>query len=224
MNRILDVAIGRFVQKTDEEKEEIRKVLISFRSLYAFLSQIIPFQDSDLEKLYTYIRFLLTKLPQREQSPIYDIEGEVALQYYRLQKISEGSIALTKGKGGSVDGPVEVGTEEAEAVKEELSKIIEILNEKFKTDFTPADELFIESVREDAMRDQQVREAAAANTIDNFSFIFKKRIEDLFVDRMEQNEAIAARFLNDEEFQKVVYAFLLKQVYERVRKEMGVMA
>ena len=64
MNRILDVAIGRFVQKTDEEKEEIRKILISFRSLYAFLSQIIPFQDSDLEKLYTYIRFLLTKLPQ----------------------------------------------------------------------------------------------------------------------------------------------------------------
>ncbi len=166
----------------------------------------------------------MTKLPKREQSPIYDIEGDVALQYYRLQKISEGSIALAKGKGGSVDGPVEVGTEEAEAVKEELSKIIEILNEKFKTDFTPADELFIESVREDAMRDQQVREAAAANTIDNFSFIFKKRIEDLFVDRMEQNEAIAARFLNDEEFQKVVYAFLLKQVYEKVRKEMGVMA
>ena len=224
MNRILDVAIDRFVQKNDEEKEEIRKVLISFRSLYAFLSQIIPFQDSDLEKLYTYIRFLLTKLPKREQSPIYDIEGDVALQYYRLQKISEGSIALTKGKGGSVDGPVEVGTEEAEAVKEELSKIIEILNERFKTDFTPADELFIESVREDAMRDQQVREAAAANTIDNFSFIFKKRIEDLFVDRMEQNEAIAARFLNDEEFQKVVYAFLLRQVYEKVRKEMGVVA
>jgi type I restriction enzyme R subunit len=163
-------------------------------------------------------------LPKREQSPIYDIEGEVALRYYRLQKISEGSISLVKGKGGTIDGPVAVGTEEAEAVKEELSKIIEILNERFKTDFTPADELFIDSVREDAVQDQQVREAAAANTMDNFSFIFKKRVEDLFVDRMEQNEAIAARFLNDPEFQKVVYAFLLKQVYEKIRKEMGVVA
>ena len=77
---------------------------------------------------------------------------------------------------------------------------------------------------EDAVRDQQVRDAAAANTVDNFQYVFEKRIDDLFVDRMEQNENITSKFLNEPEFKKVIMAFLIKQVYERVRKEMGVVA
>jgi type I restriction enzyme, R subunit len=83
---------------------------------------------------------------------------------------------------------------------------------------------FIDSVREDAVRDQQVRDAAVANTIDNFEYVFDKRVDDLFVDRMEQNENITSKFLNDPEFKKVITAFLIRQVYERVRKEMGVVA
>lgn len=77
-------------------------------------------------------------------------------------------------------------------------------------------------LREDAVRDQQVRDAAVANTIDNFQYIFDKRVDDLFVDRMEQNESITSKFLNDLEFKKVITSFLIKQVYEKVRKEMGV--
>ena len=224
MNSVLDLAVKRFILKTEDEKEDFRSLLISFKNLYAFLSQILPFQDSDLEKLYTYLRFLHTKFPKREQSKIFDIEGDVALKYYRLQKISEGSIKLQRGKEGSVDGPSEVGTAKDDKTEVELSKIIEVLNEKFKTDFTPADELFIDSVREDAVRDQQVRDAAVANTIDNFQYIFDKRVDGLFVDRMEQNENITSKFLNDPEFKKVITSFLIKQVYERVRKEMGVVA
>ena len=51
-----------------------------------------------------------------------------------------------------------------------------------------------------------------------------KRVDDLFVDRMEQNENITSKFLNDPEFKKIITSFLIRQVYERVRKEMGVVA
>jgi type I restriction enzyme R subunit len=220
MNRIVDVAVGRYRTKSDDEKEEFRSTLIAFRNLYAFLAQIIPFYDSDLEKLYSYLRALQLKLPKRDQSSIVDLEGDVALKYYRLQLISEGSISLAK-EATPIFGPGSVGTGKTQSPEEELSKIIEILNEKFKTDFTPADELFLDSVTEDAVRDQQVRAAAAVNTIDNFEYVFAKRVDDLFVDRMEQNETITARFLNDPDFKKVVSAFLVKQVYERIRGELG---
>ena len=62
--------------------------------MYGFLSQVIPYQDSDLEKLYTYLRFLLTKLPRRESELSQHLEDEIELQYYRLQKISEGQIVI----------------------------------------------------------------------------------------------------------------------------------
>lgn len=222
MNRILDLAVSRFGTKSEDDQEEFRSSLVSFKNLYAFLAQIIPFYDSDLERLYTYLRFLLTKLPRREQGSIFDIEGEVALKYYRLQLISEGSISLLKNKAESIDGPGEVGTGKGESPEEELSKIIEILNEKFKTDFTPADELFLDSVAEEAVHDTKVRDAAAVNTIDGFGFVFDERIKDIFLERLEQNESFTDRFMNDEDFKKVVSVFLMKQIYERIRAEMGI--
>ena len=37
--------------------------MTAYRNLYAFLSQIMPYQDSELEKLYAFVRNLLAKLP-----------------------------------------------------------------------------------------------------------------------------------------------------------------
>ena len=55
MNAILDVAVQRFRDREEEEREEFRGQLKAYRNLYAFLSQIIPYQDSDLERfLYFY--------------------------------------------------------------------------------------------------------------------------------------------------------------------------
>ena len=64
------------------------------RNLYGFLSQVIPYQDSDLEKLYAYGRFLLSKLPRRSLGPQYHFDDEVALKFYRLEKLSDGAIDL----------------------------------------------------------------------------------------------------------------------------------
>ena len=63
----------------------------------------------DLEKLYTYLRFLLTKVPRRSSGPAYYLEDEVELQYYRLQKISEGQIDLKTGSINPLKGPTDVG-------------------------------------------------------------------------------------------------------------------
>jgi type I restriction enzyme R subunit len=223
MNRIIDIAVVRYKDKDETQREEFRSTLVSFRNLYSFLAQIIPFYDSDLEKLYSYLRALQLKLPKRDQSSIVDLEGDVALKYYRLQLISEGSISLEKNKSTGLPGPTSVGTGTDQSPEEELSKIIEVLNEKFKTDFTAADELFLDSIKEDAVRDQQVRDAAIVNTIDNFEYIFTKRIDDLFIDRLDQNGSFTERFMNDKEFKKVVSIILMKQVYDRIRKEVAIL-
>jgi SOS-response transcriptional repressor LexA len=55
--------------------------------------------------------------------------------------------------------------------------------------------------------------------MENFGYVFLKALEGLFIDRMEQNEDIAARFMNDHEFQEVVGKHLLQKVYEQVRSE-----
>lgn len=219
MNACLDPAVTRFIKLDNDTQEEFRKVLIAYQNLYAFLSQVIPFQDSDLEKLYSYIRFLLAKLPRRAVEPGFRLDEDVALKYYRLQKIGDGTISLTPGDGIEIDGPTSVGAGVVSGEKIELSRLIDQLNERFGTDFKPADQLFFDSILEDAVADSTLRQAALANTMENFGYVFRKALEGLFIDRMEQNEEIAARFMNEKEFQETVGKTLLKQVYDQIRAE-----
>ncbi len=55
--------------------------------------------------------------------------------------------------------------------------------------------------------------------MENFRFVFEKALEGLFIDRMEQNEELFARYMNDPAFQKIVAEHLLRQVYDQLRKE-----
>lgn len=219
MNAILDQAVERYKDMPDEEQEEFKSLLVAFRNLYAFLSQIIPYQDSDLERIYTYARFLLTKLPRRSNGPAYQLDDEVRLKYYRLQKISEGSIDLESGEAQPLSGPTDVGTGSVHEELIQLSKLIDLLNERFGTRFTLADQLFFDQVREEAVANDTLRKAALVNTLDDFKYVFDKELETLFIERMEGNEEIFAKLMNDDDFRNVAARHLLRQVYHKIRTE-----
>lgn len=220
MNGILDQAVERFKERDDEEREEVKTLLVNFRNMYSFLSQVIPYQDSDLEQLYTYLRFLLTKLPKREGGGPIHLEDEVELQYYRLQKISEGQIDLTTGDGYPLKGPSDVGTGQGDQ-EIRLSELIDILNERFGTDFTQADQLFFDQIQEEAIESDMLKKAAATNTKDDFRYVFEKAFEGLVIDRMEGNEDIFGKLMSDGEFRKLAVEHLLHKVYSALKNPKG---
>ena len=217
LNAILDEAVERYVALSEEDQILFKGQLSSFRKLYAFLAQIIPYQDSDLEKLYTYGRFLLTKLPLSPDDRDYHVEDDVALKFYRLQKISEGAIDLKAGEADPLKGPTEVGTGKAHDDDISLSSLINKLNERFGTKFKPADQLFFDQVTETAAANEKLQEAAKVNTIENFSFVFNKMLEGLFIERMEGNEEIFARLMNDDAFRGIATEHLVREVYRKIR-------
>jgi len=219
MHRILDFPVERFGNLELEKQELFRNQLTAFRSLYAFLSQIIPFQDSDLEKLYSFIRLLIPRLPKRSIGPGVVFDDEVNLKYYRLQKTSEGSISLAPGDRGAVKAPTAVGTGEDHHEQIELSRLIDIVNQRFGTEFKPADQLFFDQIREEAVADTHIQQAAMVNSLENFKYVFDKALEGKFIDRMDQNQEIFARYMNDPAFATVVAEFLRKQVYEQIRAD-----
>ena len=224
MNAALDPAVSRFtVRREDDEEdaEDWRGKVQAFLNLYGFLSQVIPYQDSDLERLYVFLRHLATKLPRRKSGPAYRFDDEVRLEYYRLQKISDGSIGLQDGEARSLDGPTEVGSGLVRPQPVPLSQLIDIVNERFGTDFNQADQLFFDQIVEAAMADDGLRQAAAVNPGDKFELVFKSLLENLFVERMDQNEDIFVRFMNDAPFQKIVTTWMASEAYRRLRNDDG---
>jgi len=220
MNAALDPALSRFTVLQNEHEAEAefwRGKVQGLRNLYGFLSQVIPYQDSDLERLYVFLRHLAAKLPRRRSAPDYQFDDDVRLEYYRLQKISEGSIRLRDGDARPLDGPTEVGSGLVRTQPVPLSQLIDLVNERFATDFNQADQLFFDQIVEAAMADDGLRQAAAVNPGDKFELVFKHLIEHLFVERMDQNEEIFVRFMNDLPFQKVVTAWMASEAYQRLR-------
>ena len=219
MNAYIDPAVSRFKQLKEDVREEFRKELVAFSNLYVFMAHIIPFQDSDLEKLYSYIRLLLTKLPRGTRGPVYNFDDNIALEYYRIEKINEGSIMLEEDKQKPISGPTAVGTGSTYDDEIELSKLIDILNELFGTEFKPGDQLFFESIREDAVAKDELRQAAKVNPIENFRYVFNECLKDLLIDRMDQNKEITKKFMDEDRFRKAVNQHLLKEVYNQIRKD-----
>jgi type I restriction enzyme, R subunit len=219
MNAILDQAVTRFqhLQNTEEEEAELwRGKTQAFRNLYSFLSQVIPYQDSDLEKLFTFLRHLALKLPKRKTGPGYQFDEEVELDYYRLQKISEGSISLIEGYVMPLDGPREVGTGEAREEYVTLSRLIDIINARFGGDLSEADQLFFDQIAEAASRNESLRKAAEVNSLDKFQLVFEQVLESLFIERMELNEELFTAYMSKPELQELVSRWLGNQVYERL--------
>jgi type I restriction enzyme, R subunit len=221
INAVLDQARARFVQfqaKDDEEAELWRGKLQAFSNLYSFLSQVIPYQDSDLEKLYTYLRHLALKLPKRSLGKSYQFDDEIDLNYYRLQKISEGSISLAEGQATPLDGPHEVGTGASRPEQVPLSRLIDLINERFGGELNDADQLFFDQIVETASQSENLEQAAKVNSLDKFRLVFNQALDALFIERMELNEELFTDYMGRPELRDLISDALGEQVYKRFRE------
>ena len=219
MNAVLDAVVQRFQDREEEEREQFRGQLNAYRNLYAFLSQIIPYQDSDLERLYAFVRNLLAKLPPPGDGRAFVLDDEVALRFFRLQQMTEGSIGLSEGDADPLKGPTDVGTARAKDEDVSLSILIDRLNERFGTDFTGADQLFFDQIRASAENDENIAEAARANNFANFSSYLDRMLDELFIARMEGNEEIFSRVMTDTEFRSAAHGHLAREIFRRVREK-----
>jgi len=217
MQRHLQPGVDRFQAITDEVKrEEFREKLSGYVKVYAFLSQIVPYADPDLEMLYSYGRFLLPHLPLDRDTTIVKVGDEVALQYYRLERVFSDAIMVKEGEVQYVTGPTEVGTGKAKDEKAPLSEIIEVLNHRFGTHFTEEDRLFFQQIKEKACKDEQVIQTAVVNPIDKFELGIRKLIEGFMIERMTENDKIVTRYMADRDFQDAAYSILAREIFYNV--------
>lgn len=226
LNAFIDPAVERFKQLPEEttlgdivneiSQENFKHALQSFTRLYSFLTQIMPFSDVELEKLFTYGRFLLKKLPRKNQSDRFKLGDEVSLEYYRLQKIAEHNIVM-EGQGEyGLDGGIESGIRGSKEEQAALSEIIEVLNKRFGTEFSDADKLFFDQIEAELIADMNLSEQARNNSMANFKFGFEDVFMDKLIGRMDQNQDIFTKMMDDKEFGGLVKDYMLKKVFDRL--------
>ena len=229
LNAFIDPTVERFKQLPEENSKDaitgteitqdnFKHALQTFTRLYSFLTQIMPFSDVELEKLFTYSRFLLKKLPRKNQEDRFQLGDEVSLEYYRLQRVAEQNIIM-EGQGEyGLEGMDGAGIRMSKEDQEALSEIINVLNNRFGTEFNDADKLFFDQIEAELVLDDKLSEQAKNNTLSNFKFGFEDAFMDKLIGRMEQNQDIFSKMMDDKDFGGLVKDYMLKKVYERLNK------
>ncbi len=205
--------VDRYKDATEENRNDFRSVLKDYVRLYAFLSQIITFSDADLEKLYVFARLLLRKLPvKREQLPV-EIQQNIDIESYRLQTTHGGSIKLKRGKGelepigggGGAGGHTEI---------EPLSQIIKEINERFGTDFSEEDKVFVEQWEQKLAGDPALEASIQVNTPENARLTFDHVANDMIQEMIDTNFKFYKQINDNPEFEK----FLLDWMFDRYKQ------
>ena len=196
--------------------ELFRKNLQTFNRVYEFLSQIVEYDDAELEKLNVFAKHLypLLRLDRLDEDSI-DI-AELHLTHYRLSKNYEGAIRIAESNGdGALNPASDVGTGKPhEAEKKRLSEIIQSLNDLFGAEINDEDQLqFLQGIAQRISRQDDVMDQVRNHTTEQIMHgLFPKRVSDAVLEALTDNEMLSQEVLGDERkakhFARVVLKFL----------------
>jgi type I restriction enzyme R subunit len=213
----LDSARERFRELDEEAQGAFRDLLTRYVNLYAFVSQIVSYVDRELERDYLYGRALLAYLPGQAAERL-DLGTEVEMTHLKIAQTFEGSGSLEEG-GGEVLAIFSGRGKEHDPETQHLSRIVEVINERYGLDLGEADQLLFDQFEESWAADEGLAARARTNTFENFRLVFDRTFFETVVKRMDQNEDIFKRVLDDSDFQKTVLDYYAERLYERLRAE-----
>jgi len=216
-----DPAVGRWEKLDEDKQEDFRSVCVDFTRVYAFLSQIVVFQDAELERLYYFTKYLIRRLITQRGGGAVDIDASVVLTHLRTEMINDKQdLSLTAGtdealqtftsggKGKTFDDP-----------KKLLSELIDQINERFGLNLTEIDRIWFEQQHAHLATSEEIREVALGNDFENFQIYLEPVIEGQVIDRHEANEILFKSFFNQPEFQEMTIKYFAKNLYEMFNKK-----
>ena len=191
--------------------------LVSFTRYYEFMSQIIDYDSTDLEKLSLYARHLapLLRADAPKDDPI-DLSS-VKLSHYRLSKIKQQDLNLVRDGDAGLSPSASVGTGKAKS-KEEifLSQIIQRLNDLFVTDgLTEQDMLnYAIVVRDKVKENPKVMDQIKNNSPEQAILgDFSGAMDDAVMESGDVHQNQMTQYLNNAEiaakFQRVIFDMLV---------------
>jgi type I restriction enzyme R subunit len=213
----LEPAKERFEGLDAQARREFHAAAAKFCELYSFLAQGVGFSDARLERSYLYARHLQRVLP-RERSQRLDLGDSLQLTHLRIQAGGE----LDAGVEGEAlpMRPEDAQVAAVEPAVDPLSQIIRDLNERHGLELGAGDEI-VRRMAESLVEDDDLREAANANSFTNFELLFDEKFEEKALEARNQSWEFFERAFGDTEVRGELEDALAREVYARLTGERG---
>ena len=189
-----------------------------FVRTYCFVSQIVAFTDPKLERDYVFCRALALYLRTRVHARAArsrdrgradppeapdDLRGVAGAGRPSAARCSRSSERVRAASRNSSSRPVQHRRGAQRSLRDRPHR---------------RDKLLFDQFEETWVADDELSDQAQSNTIENFRLVFDRKFLQTIVTRMDANEAIFKRILDDDDFSEFVRDVYLKKVYEQLRE------
>ncbi|SFP60036.1 type I restriction endonuclease subunit R [Pseudomonas borbori] len=211
-----------------EAKDEMDALVLfkrdmgSFQRLYAFLSQIFDYGNTDIEKRQLFFKHLLPLIEFGREREGVDL-SRLELVRYKLKDKGTRDLPLVNGEYPKLPPMSATGSGQVqEKEKLYLSQIVEKVNELFGADTTDGDKLsWLNSQREKLLESEVLTQQAANNSKEQFASSpdLTRVFIDALIDSHSAQSNLSLQALNSEQIQREVINLLLgpARLYEALR-------
>lgn len=192
----------KFIDSEERRQDDFKTKILKYVESYSFLTQLVVYDDTRLEKLYVVLKFIINEnLIKNIGSALPELRGDVSLQWYRLEKTYEGGILLSHDEK-SLKLIDDYGTPNQPEVLKSLSDVIKAINDKFGGNISAADTIAIEQWVSVLKNDSLLRDIAKENSFEDFFKQFEKRFLDVVIEDNEVNRVLVKQIYTNPEFQR----------------------
>ena len=203
--------VDRFRELDPDARSAFRGGLRKYNRLYSFLAQILTFADSDLEKLHVFARYLRPLLPADGTELPREVQQNIDMESYRVQRTGRGDIGLSRGAGTIDPRKSDIHQGGTQEEVEALSRIIAELNERFGIELGPEHRVTLEQMMERLEGDRALDAAARVNTRENVRLTFDHKVEEIIQDIVDSNFNLYKRITDDETFGNLLKTLMFDQ-------------
>ncbi|WP_136707937.1 type I restriction endonuclease [Agromyces sp. H66] len=202
--------------------EEFRATVNAFVRAYDFLSQILDYGDTDIEKWAIFLRVYRRVIEREGGDPSAISTDDIVLTHYRLRKLDAQNLKLTDGQAGELSGVTAAGSAQPKETKYGLLReVIDRINQLFiGTDVDEVDQVSsIETLARHMIDSERIQAQAMANTPADFasSPTIQVEVEDaLYAAAAGQSQAFKA-LLKSADAAQIAAVVLAMGLYEKAR-------
>jgi len=220
LNAAIDPTVDRWnaLDEDDAEKEGFRTAVRDYVRAYAFLGQIVPYQDTELEALYYFAKFLTMRLTR--DPVVVDLSDAVVLTHLRQELMAENeNRSLEPEAADPLAGPGEGRGKTFDDPTESLEALIATLNDRFGAGLTQVDEIMFEQQFEHHRADEENRVVAIGNDFTQFQTFMRPKLDDGMVARHEANGDLVKKYFDDPAFRELFFSWITRNLYNEFRNE-----
>lgn len=206
----------RYIPLVPEDKDRFRKNVNKYVRQYSFISQIITFIDTSLEKFYLFTKLLYKYLPYEKETLPLEVTQMVDMDKYRIQEEQNGAIILQPEDAELENVQADGHKGKRSDPKEILEIIVKEINEKFAIDLGEADKV-IKGLREKLMQDVNLKKSFEADNIDQLKKLkLKESINNAFLSNVDDYLA----FMNKIDRDQGLGNFFMSQMFQWYNSEL----